>query len=574
MAVSRVDEEAQDTAEVVEVRTPSIRAAQWSFGHEAGPSHPPVRILPDSVMNVRLCTTARRTFLVIVGSTSDASPTVREAPMQNRRRFIQSALVGSGLVALPDIAGRLTGQRVATRPKPPYLKTPFLKNGTCPDLTIERARFADPPTEADLIKKLYSKIEDSFSLGANAPYPGHAFLILCNPGIFIDPNLNLAKRADRSRLSDVLNSVPESSFAFIFQDTGVRVQSVYDQIIRNHLTATYQLTTVQKQQLRDAEAILKDSAKMNDYFKYQGLYATAADKLANARANEQNGGPSVDPQLIVAFNKAKHDFQINGHQYQVSCAQEIYDQLLGGDPTQWWHDVRQRYDADPDKLVDVYPTYADWMSGSGWDSRTMQSAEWANQSENSSTDVGGGFGVGWGLWRVGADANYHQDQGFEHSQAQNVDLKFEAMRANIIRDWLEPLVFKSRNWIWNQPQTDISSGGNAPSGITPTGLMPFYPTGVLLARNIELTASFSQADKSWMNKVIDGSTSVGWGPFSFSGHYHHEEHSQLSSGSVVGATIKTKPGDVQVLGFFCDVLPHCPDRNPDLHWPPGHVTTA
>jgi hypothetical protein len=487
--------------------------------------------------------------------------------MQNRRSFVKNLMIGAGIASVPALNGSAMIQgKAAKKPsKPPFLKPLGLKNGTCPDLTADRA--LSPPTEADLIKKLYSKIQDSFSLGANAPYPGHAFLILCNPGIFIDPNLNLSKKVDRARLSDVLNSVSEPSFAYVFQDSGVRVPSVYDQIMRNHITAIYQLTPLQKQQLKDAQAILKDNQKMDDYFKYQSSYAAAADKLARARADEQNGGPSVDPQLVVAFNKAKHDYQIKGHAYQVNCAQEVYDELLGGDPKQWWQELKQKYDADPDKLVDVYPTYADWMSGSGWDGRTMSSQDWNNQSENSSTDVGGGFSAGWGMWRVGGGANYHQDQGFEHSDAQSVDLKFEVMRANIIRNWLEPLVFRSRNWIWNQAQEDISSGGDANAGITPAGLMPFFPTGVLLARNVELTASFSSNDKQWMNKIVDGSTSVGWGPFSFSGHYHHEEHSSSSMGSVVGATIKTKPGDVQVLGFFCDVLPHCPDKNPQLQWP-------
>jgi hypothetical protein len=484
--------------------------------------------------------------------------------MKSRRQFVRSLAAGAGFATFPGALESLAQEK---QKKIPFLKVPALKNGISPDIEDEKRRFANPPTEADLVKKLYSKIEDSFSLGALGPYPHHSFLVLCNPGIFIDPNLDLRKKVDRARLSNVLNSVPEGSFAFVYQDTGVQVQSVYDQIINNHLTAIYQLTDDQRKQLKAAQNVLNDSAKMDDYYKYQGFYAAAADRLANARANEQNGGSPVDPQLIVQANKAKHEWEIKGRMYQVQKSQEIYDQLLGGDPAVWWSNVRQKYDNDPDKLVDVYPTYADWMSGAGWDGRTMNSQDWENQSESSSTDVGGGFSASWGLWRGSLNANYHEDKGFEHSQAQGVDLKFEVMRANIIRNWLEPLVFRSRNWIWNNPQTDVSSGGDASNGMTPSGLMPFYPTGVLLARNVELTATFSQSDRQWMNKIVDGSTSVGWGPISFSGHYHHEEHSMSSSGSVVGATIKTKPGDVQVLGFFCDVLPHCPDKNPDLKWP-------
>jgi hypothetical protein len=489
--------------------------------------------------------------------------------MNNRRHFVKGLVVSASLAAM---SGAAPVPQTGGNKKVPFLKAPGLKNGISPDIEDDAKRFIGPPTEADLIKQLYSKIEDSFSMGAGGPYPGHSFLILCNPGIFIDPNLDLRKKVDRVRLSDVLNTVPEASFAFVFQDSGVRVPSIYDQIMTNHLSAEYQLTPTQQQQLKAAEKVLNDSTKMGDYFKYQQIYATAVDKLANARAIEQNGGPPADPQLSVLASKAKHDWQIKGHMYQVDKAQEVYDELLGGDPAVWWANVKKKYDNNPDRLVDVFPTYADWMSGSGWDSRAMNSNDWMNQSENSSTDVGGGFGASWGLWRVGADANYHEDKGFTHSEAKDMDLKFEVMRVNIIRDWVEPLVFRSRNWIWNNPQTDISSGGDAASGTTPTGLMPFYPTGLLLTRNVELTAKFSQSDMTWMNKSVDGSTSVGWGPFSFSGHYHHEEHSKMSSGSVVGATIKTKPGDVQVLGLFCDVLPHCPDKNPDLKWPKGKTS--
>jgi hypothetical protein len=447
----------------------------------------------------------------------------------------------------------------------PFLNTPALKNGLSPDVEHASKRFTGPPTEADLIKKLYSKIEDSFSLGVSKPYSGYSYLVLSNPGTFISPNLDLKKKVDRARLGDVLNAVPRVSF--VFQDSGLRVPSVYDMIINNHLSAEYQLTAAQQQQLAAADKVLKNSKKMADYFKYEGLYADAAYKLANARAEEQNGGPSVNPQLVVQLNQAKYNWEFKGSMYQVRKAQEIHDQLLGGDPALWWESVRQKYQIDPEKLADTYPTYADWMSGSGWDTRTMNSKDWTNQSESSSTDVGGGFSGSWGLWRGSADANYHEDKGFDHSDAQSVDLTFEVMRANILRNWLEPLVFRSRNWVWDSPQTEISSGGDTSSGKTPIGLMPLYPTGVLLARNIELTATFSQTDKNWMNKAVDGSTSVGWGPFSFSGHYHHEEHAAHSTGSVVGAKIKTKPGDVQILGYFCDVLPHCPDKNPDLKWP-------
>ena len=175
------------------------------------------------------------------------------------------------------------------------------------------------------------------------------------------------------------------------------------------------------------------------------------------------------------------------------------------------------------------------------------------------------MGASWGLWRASAGYSYTTNQGYAHTEARDFSLQLEVMRVVINRPWLDPLAFRTRNYKFSNYL--ISDGARIDEGQNPsaTVVMPIYPTAALVARRVKITANFSSSDSSYFDKIVDGSTSVGWGPFSFSGRYHQEEHSRFATGQAASNTIE-QPG-AQVVGFFCDVLPRCPDPDPSLVYP-------
>lgn len=71
--------------------------------------------------------------------------------------------------------------------------------------SIAAAQAPDP--NVDLMKKLYTKIGLAVGVGSNDPQTGESFLVMANPGILVDPNLDLntpqrtlhARQVDRSR---------------------------------------------------------------------------------------------------------------------------------------------------------------------------------------------------------------------------------------------------------------------------------------------------------------------------------------------------------------------------------------
>jgi hypothetical protein len=136
------------------------------------------------------------------------------------------------------------------------------------------------------------------------------------------------------------------------------------------------------------------------------------------------------------------------------------------------------------------------------------------------------------------------------------------------RDWMNDTVFHSVAWRWGSGAPDpslISDGGDAAHGITPKGQMPFLITGLLLARNVSLTANWTSDLKTTYDHQTSGGASVGWGPFSFGGHYVKTEHSDYRKADVSGNTISS--ADPQVIGFFVEVLPLSPNRSPTLNFP-------
>jgi hypothetical protein len=180
-----------------------------------------------------------------------------------------------------------------------------------------------------------------------------------------------------------------------------------------------------------------------------------------------------------------------------------------------------------------------------------------------------------GLWSVGGDYSSEQNRTYFKLDVSGYTIDMELARVSIDRPWMDSAALKSRAWKWldSSPYFGqvISDGGDAASGVTPKGVMPFMPTGVLLARNVTLAGTWSADLKTTYDSHTTAGGSVGWGPFSFGGRTDLRESTSYVKANAAGNTISFS--SPQILGFFVEVLPKSPDPDPRYKFPSGSLNT-
>jgi hypothetical protein len=222
--------------------------------------------------------------------------------------------------------------------------------------------------------------------------------------------------------------------------------------------------------------------------------------------------------------------------------------------------------------LNVYPSYPVWLDmNRTWTKLSLTQSDLQQTNNSSSTSVGGGASFNLGLWSVGADYSHQEQRQYFKLDASGYTVTMEVMRVTIDRPWMDETVFESEAWRWLQGTAYygklIASGADAGSGQTPpsTDIMPFVPTGLLIARRVSLSGNFVNDLQTFFHQHTSGGASVGWGPFSFSGRYESDDVNTYHEAHVAGNTISWD--DPQILGFFVQVLPESPHPYRCYHFP-------
>ncbi len=431
-----------------------------------------------------------------------------------------------------------------------------------------------------VFKRLYSKIAEALSVGAPTGVPGQNYLSLCNPGILLDPSLKVASDVSAQQIwGSILDNVPEPNW--VYTPTNTFISSIYDQVLTGKELPDIGLTKAQKEKLTEAQALVmtperKPTPTFNAYMEYQSTYLTALTAYQTAQATSANTGQPVPAALQTALNQARSNWNTFGAKGQVEAAQATITNLSQLDPNTWWSQLQNAYEntsivppgGAPFEPSTTYPDYS-WFSGQkGWTNFTFTQTDVTNQAASSAVEAGGGVSANWGLWRVSASADYSKSTQTSSSDTTGISVSMDLMRATIMRTWLDPLVFRAHTWRLGKASplySSLISNGSFTPGEANAGVMPLLPTGILVARNVQIAAQFSHEDQTTIEKALSTSASVGWGPFSIQGHYNQSESSSVSHGSATATTIAN--ADPQILGFFCDVLPLSPSPDPTLPWP-------
>ena len=135
---------------------------------------------------------------------------------------------------------------------------------------------------------------------------------------------------------------------------------------------------------------------------------------------------------------------------------------------------------------------------------------------------------------------------------------------------MDESVFESNAWKWLSAKSYtgrfIASGSDAASGKTPptTDIMPFIPTGLLLARRVSLSGNWGSDLATSFSSHTSGGASLGWGPFSFGGRYQSDDASTYHKATAAGNTLSWNAP--QIIGFFVQVLPRDPTPSQCYHF--------
>lgn len=465
---------------------------------------------------------------------------------------------------------------------------------------------AESAANANVMGSLTQKITqimtapDTVNSGATA---NQSFIAFCSPGVAIaEADLQFADMTTKAEInangafSQVVNNIPNSSGFWGLTDK--KVWDIYQDAITNVTLPVTTLTEQQQAMLTKAQGFLTQTVTKTDpftnqqttvtqdsqpyaaYKQLQTAYITALTTYNGMQIQANAPGASDTVVQQWARNAAAWKSQVttaygawvaDGYKDYVEEAIGIISNLAGQGPEALYQSMKANFNAD--RLTDTlgqqfYPTYV-------YPSDPLQPAlasSWLNYEFNlqdiqtfqsqSQTNSGGSAGASWGLWSASASAQYGSGQSNYECDTSDLGVAVQLLQIPLTRAWMRPEIFWSHGWKW-APSAGFGpvSDGASP----PQGLMPLFPTAVILAQNLNINLDMTNQKNSSSWSSISTSASFGWGPFSISGNYSHSE-SQAQSHYTHSNSGISVPGP-QIIAYVCEVIPQSPNPDSSLPWP-------
>lgn len=274
-------------------------------------------------------------------------------------------------------------------------------------------------------------------------------------------------------------------------------------------------------------------------------WAIESIQMINTRDQKRNLLNSYRPLIDEALNKIVSTIN-DVTAYGIRKARENFGKCLVPDPS-------------TGEMQHVsFATPSNWYDVSLLDNMSTITASYKIE-DRTQTDYysayGGGASFNWGLWSVGGSGGYTKMEHTEHSTSNDMVVSFKVGRIQIERPWMDMNFFKLGGWYLSGQKKGTISKGIAPN--TDAELLPQIPTQFLVAREITISASWSERDKEIIQESMKAGASVGWGCFKISGSYERSTRTEEFHSKFEGNTIKV-PG-IQIIGFISSIpTPECP----------------
>ncbi len=274
------------------------------------------------------------------------------------------------------------------------------------------------------------------------------------------------------------------------------------------------------------------------------------------------------------------DWVSSGYKNDYEAINAFIDQVMQRDMAL----LKAQYQDDLDKAKisglasgsDFYFTSlvpGNFTRATGWTQFTFNSSRY-NRYRNSqyaakasSTRAGGGFSLGFVT--VGGGGRATNSQSSYESKVQfdsrRFRLSFKMAQVLISRPWFKTAFLNSKSWRFDQGNPEakgqmVSDGGN-----TANGLIPAYPTAMVVIKDLELSlgqsSGFSEYLAEYERSSASGGGALALGPVNLGGSHQRStslgETTAKHSYSFDGQTMRV-PG-MEVIGFKCHILPKSPN---------------
>lgn len=200
----------------------------------------------------------------------------------------------------------------------------------------------------------------------------------------------------------------------------------------------------------------------------------------------------------------------------------------------------------------------------GWTKFSFSSSDFETHSKSENTSYGAKASAGF--LGFGASGGFQHKDGSKDSSfdASSFSLSFEMCQVPIVRPWFKTPFLTSKAWKLDAGNPEVQSKGEVlcDGGIPPKGILPGYPTAIIFIRNLSM--NFGTANSKFHSEFESNSASgsAGWGPFSVSANYSHNESEQKFESHADAQGIHVR--GMQIIGFNCHVLPKSPDPLPNI----------
>jgi hypothetical protein len=297
----------------------------------------------------------------------------------------------------------------------------------------------------------------------------------------------------------------------------------------------------------------------------QGEYITAVSGFRTAyngydltKKDDQRQWNAVAPGLQLNITKAWNGWGRAGKE-EVEEAQKILSSTINDALRTVIEDSRKRV-SPAYKMAPIGPYSRGWLpsyaSPSNWctdlkGSKLKFTSNYLNKSESSSSHTyAADFSARWGLWHGSGGVEGEHSNSQSAIKAENLTLEAELILVSIMRPWYNPLILSMKDWWVTGFKKNGISDGNL------NGQLALVPTAFVVAKDVTITADFSEEDKKVVKNMVNTKAEGGWGPFSVSGKYGHKSSQEDFSSKFDGSSLKL-PG-FQVVAWINSITPPSP----------------